>query len=155
MPRGIYDRSKSKEQRAAEKADGKPSNPKATKKYSKKGAPAAVSFISSAGFHSLDENHKRLEALEQYFAILTTAKAQNGLSTGLTAKLDSTIHNTIERMEALANRIWPLDSKSEIGEATQSKKNGSHAHAAQAAPTAQVAPVAPVPFNPAAPATQS
>jgi hypothetical protein len=147
MPRGVYDRSKSKEQRAAEKAAGKPSNPKSVKKYAKKGASLTkTGFIS---LPTLEENHKRLEAMEQYFAILTAAKAGGALNT----KIEKAINSTIDRMESLAERIWPLNSEDtgEAHEAVAGKKNGAHSHAASPAPTTQTAPPAPVPFNPATP----
>lgn len=146
MPRGVYDRSKTKEQRAAEKAAGKPSNPKAPKRhaYGKKGAPGVgVLLTRAASGRAIEDSHQRMEVLENYFAILTNAKAQGAQN----PRIEKAINLTIDRMESLADQIWPLETADVEDPGHTNKKNGAHA-----TPQAAPAPVLPTSnFNPPTP----
>lgn len=158
MPRGVYDRSKSKEQRAAEKSSSGDSAPKTKRKYTRRnlGEPKAITKgndligISSGSFHSFHDNKQRLETLQSYFTTLVNAK-----NAGLTSQhLDKALTSTLEKTESIASQIWntssqtiPTPVQTEIEK--PAKKNGAHLTAAPA-PVAVAAP-APVAFNPPAP----
>lgn len=139
MPRGMYDRTKTKEQRAAEKAAGKA--PKAKKTFTRKGkmsysGPVLTKATSSG---DLETDHKRLEILENYFTILTQAKGQKYVEGS--HKLDKAIEGTLDKMEQLAARIYPgeiIEAKTAVE--IPSVKNGRNLKSAP--PEALPAPTA-------------
>ncbi len=170
MPRGQYDRTKTKAQRAAEKGDGyqgAKEAPKVKRAYNKKAKPVTADqnpglMAQAVGARSTEAN--RLSVFQHHLAFLTTARG----AVGTHAKLDLAINNTLDRMDAITEEIHPLKAKAakfspaytdgmvgkegietqaELAPAT--KKNGAHPAPLAPMPTAKDAPVT---FNPPAPA---
>jgi hypothetical protein len=153
MPRGVYDRSKTKAAKATTSAA-----PKAKRAYNRKAVAAAPAggTVAHAKADHYEHAHK-LEALGKHFTNLISAHQQTGFAS---PELTTQVKNTLQRMEHLAEQIVPLDwtitkkaedtlsieDKAEVKVATKAAK-------AHAAPVAAPAPVAiavpaPVPFNP-------
>jgi leucyl aminopeptidase (aminopeptidase T) len=150
MPRGVYDRSKTKSQRAAAPAK----IVKAGKKYGKKmyGKAAKSTDVVAAAPQAAYEAAHSLSALEHYFNTLVSARNGNLTSDGEVGKA---IHNTLARMETLAEQIQPWSEKiaateSTIEEKAETKVAAKAVKAPHITPavSAPVAVPAPVPFNP-------
>lgn len=132
MPRGVYDRSKTPEQRKTEKETqtAKVKAPKTAKKSSK---------ISTTTTRT--ENHTDLRQLG--LQVLNDLGSQIALLFGFYGKsksMDRLIENAISRYEQVAHRVEPLSDDTEV---SSKKRNGAISVAA-----------APIPFNSPAPAAE-
>lgn len=167
MPRGVWDRSKSKEQRESEKGDGKvakgPRGTKAkmtasaaTKKIAaptKKYGRQATKHQNTTHLPEVAIGGARINTLQTALTSFVQARAQLS-NPGVIGKVESAISNTVVKIEKELELLFKENEESiethEEVKVELRSRNGSAQPQAHSAPIA--APVsAPVPFNPPAP----
>lgn len=153
MPRGVYDRSKSKEQRAAEKAGAVKTTAPATakkaaapKKFSKKAlnkaaaeiqAPEALVGKAEGGFIGTTRKHDLTGALR----LLTESRAMlNPSNSAQIYKVDNLLGKVIDEYE---KQLFPV-----IEQQVVETKPVEAVAASNGAPVPAPVAAAPVPFNP-------
>lgn len=143
MPRGVYDRSKSKEQREGEKA-GKIPKVKLEKKGVGRQARQASPAVGGQAVARHTDEYQSFMILQQYFNTLVSGRAAltgDGLSS---KEISNELSQTVNTMKTYRERLWP------ITEGVVETKNGTQGQAQQAIQTPAPAPAfaaAPAPFN--------
>jgi hypothetical protein len=140
MPRGVYDRSKTKTQREAEKQAA----PKKTgRKIGRKSKTTQPVLYANSGVTSSGAPAEKLASLQSYFQTLVQAQSTGNFG----FSLSEPIGKTLRRMEQLADQIEPvreIEAQTDTAGDTEEQEE-----------VAQAPVPAPVPFNTAAPATHS
>lgn len=170
MPRGVYDRSKTKEQRQAEKSVGKSTGrtPKAFKgKKATAKAAGGGAVIKNVTFETAHANPNLIEASTHLQTVMQTATqafnaVQNHVagSNGIYNLIDQTAQRLNQIGQAITDQLFPqkatsIETPQDTAQISTRKVKNGHAPTVPAPAPVVAAPApAPIPFNPPAPPQQ-